>query len=721
MATIGKVSAVFSASTAGLRAGVSDAIRSFRQLGGEAGTLKGIFEGMQGVASAGVGAVGPAAEVAATKLGQFQRLALLAQQALAAGRITAQDFANKMQLIGAAAESAGAAVSAGAAMTQRYTTAEEGASRSIAEANSLLAQGVISQETHARAMADLTGETARERQELEAAGRAMEMMAKTFNEGAAVTQSVRTAEERHGDEVQRLRGLLAAGAISQETYSRAVDRADDELRQATGGTRGLAAATSAASSGVEKLGGKLNALIAMQAAQLFGQISMAVGNTVRSFVSMGAAQADVIDSQSDLAKRLGLTYGELAGLGFAGVQVGVSMESIGKAVTKADVAFVKATQGSKLATAAFAGIGLSVEQLDGLSPAERFRAIADGISALPTAAERSRAALQIFGKAGAELLPMFEGGAGAISAATDEAARFGLALTDDQAASVNSMSDAFDKAQMAVQGIVGQVVAYLAPAIQGVTDTFLNLIGGIGGANIGQFIGEGIMMGAQFLAGIADWMISGIGSAFEYAGTVIDVFNRVVSGLQAIWFVGEGVFKGVAALISRVIANGASIMEALPDSVAGTGWAEFGKSMEDSANTLSAEADAAAGKALTAAGNAVTGGASSVGTFQGAGPLSTILADAKAKAEADRAAMSVAETGAAQKPVKPPAEPVFTGASAESLKATDSRSKEGMAEMFRLMRNSGVDIAEQQLEEQRKTNELLSEGDDMEAFGILGA
>jgi hypothetical protein len=722
VATIGKVSAVFSASTSGLRAGVSDAIRSFRQLGGEAGTLKGLFESMQGVAAKGVGAVGPAAEVAATKLGQFQRLALLAQQALASGRITAQEFANKLNLIGVAAESAGAAVNAGAALTMKYATAEEGASRSIAEANSLLEQGVISQETHARAMADLTGATAKERQELENAGRAMEMMAQTFNEGAAVTQSVRTAEERHGDEVQRLRGLLAAGAISQETYSRAVDKADDELRQATGGTRGLAAAASAASSGVEKLGGKLNALIAIQAAQLFGQISMAVGNSVRSFVSMGAAQAQVIDGQSDLAKRLGLTYGELAGLGFAGAQVGVSMDSIGKAVTKADVAFVKATQGSKTATAAFAGIGLSVQELEGLSPAERFRAIADGISALPTAAERSRAALQIFGKGAAELLPMFEGGAGAIASATDEAAKFGLALTNDQAASVNSMSDAFDKAQMAVQGIVGQVVAYLAPAIQGVTDTFLNLIGGIGGANIGQFIGEGIMMGAQFLAGIADWMISGIGSAFEYAGTVIDVFNRVVSGLQAIFFVGESVFKGVAALISRVIANGAAIMDALPDSVAGTGWAEFGKSMEDSANKLSTEADAAAGKAVTAAGNVLTGGTGGVGQFQGAGPLSTILADGLAKAKADAAARSVAETGVGQKgQIKPPAEQAFSGASNEALKATDSRSKEGMAEMFRLMRNSGVDIAEQQLEEQRKTNELLSEGDDMEAFGILGA
>lgn len=720
MATIGKVSAVFSASTSGLKAGVSDAIRSFRQLGGEAGTLKGLFEGMQSVASRGVGAVGPAAEIAAAKLSQFQRMAMLAQEALAAGRITAEQFAAKMNLIGQAAESSAAAVAAGAAMTMRFSSAEENASREIAQANSLLSQGVISQETHASAMAELTGETARERQEMEAAGRAMEQMAQVFNEGAAVTQSVRTAEERHADEVQRLRGLLSAGAISQETYSRAVDRADDELRQATGGTRGLAAATSAASSGVEKLGGKLNALIAMQAAQLFGQISMAVGNTVRSFVSMGAAQAEVIDGQSDLAKRLGLTYGELAGLGFAGAQVGVSMESIGKAATKADVAFVKASQGSKQAQAAFSGIGLSVQQLEGLSPAERFRAIADGIAQLPTAAERSRAALQVFGKAGDELLPMFEGGAGAIAAATDEAARFGLALTNDQAASVNSMSDAFAKAQMAVQGIVGQVVAYLAPAIQGVTDTFLNLVGGIGGANIGQFIGEGIMVGAQFLAGIADWMISGIGSAFEYAGTVIEVFNRVVSGLQAIWFTGEAVFKGVAALISRVIANGASIMDALPDSVAGTGWKEFGDSMQASANELSAGADAAAGKALTAAGNVVTGETTGVGRFQGAGPLSTILADGMAAAQRNAQAQSVAEAAAPKEP--PPAqEPAFTGASSEALKATDSRSKEGIAEMFRLMRSGSGDVQEQQLGVLEQIRDAVSEGDDMEVLDMVGA
>jgi hypothetical protein len=188
-----------------------------------------------------------------------------------------------------------------------------------------------------------------------------------------------------------------------------------------------------------------------------------------------------------------------------------------------------------------------------------------------------------------------------------------------------------------------------------------------------------------------------------------------VSGLQAIFFVGEAVFKGVGAILSNAIAKGAMILDALPDSVAGTGWKEFGDSMESSASELARSSEAAAGKALTAAGNVVTGETAGVGKFQGAGPLSTLLADGMAKAQADAKAPSVAE------PIKPPAVQAAVGASTESLKATDSRSKEGMSEMFRLMRNSGVDIAEQQLEEQRKTNELLSEGDDMEAYGILGA
>ena len=227
-------------------------------------------------------------------------------------------------------------------------------------------------------------------------------------------------------------------------------------------TSGLKSGVNEASSLFKKLGADvaglrsgMRTLAAIQGAQLFGQVASAATSAARSFISMGVAQADVIGQQRDMAARLGFTYGELAGVGLAAAQVGVSMDTIANAATRADVAFVKAANGGAQAQAAFSNIGLSVDDLQGKTPAERFRMIADAIARLPTAAERSRAAMALFGRAGAQLLPLFEQGAGSIEQATAEAERFGLALTNQQADAVDAMGDSFTKSYEAIKGVVG--------------------------------------------------------------------------------------------------------------------------------------------------------------------------------------------------------------------------------------------------------------------------
>jgi hypothetical protein len=479
------------------------------------------------------------------------------------------------------------------------------------------------------------------------------------------------------------------------------------------------------SADVASLRSKMGTLMAIQGAKLFGQVASAARDAAMSLVNMGSAQSETIDKTSKLSRRLGMTYGELSGLALAGDLAGVSMDQIGMAATKADVAFVKAAQGSKQAQSAIAGVGLSVDQLQNKTPAERFKMMADAIAGLPTPAERARASIQLLGKSGADLLPLFEGGAGSIRKATEEAERFGLALTDEQGVAVEGMNDAFTRAYQAVQGVVGQVVAYLAPALQGVTDTFTNLIGGIGGANIGQFIGEGIIAGAEFFATVADSIISGLTSVWEFVSTVVEQFGGVTSlfsaagsALQAVWYAGEAVFKGIGVILMQSVAGWAGLLAELPQAVVGSGWAEFGKSMEASAGKLAREAEAAGGKAANSALNVVgMGDKGSVGAAALKGPISTILADA-ARASRDAAATkNVAPTTTV--PQKPAAEPV--GASTQQLKGTDSRSKEGMAEMFRLMRSTGDDVQEQQLGVLEQIRDAVSEGDGMETVGIMGA
>jgi hypothetical protein len=439
---------------------------------------------------------------------------------------------------------------------------------------------------------------------------------------------------------------------------------------------------------------------------------------------MAGAESETIDNTSKLARRLGLTYGELAGLSLAGNLAGVSVDTIGKAATKADIAFVKAAQGSAQAQAAFAGIGLSVEQLQGMSPAERFQTITDAIAALPTEAERARASVALFGKSGSELLPLFEGGANGIRAATEEAERFGLALTNEQGQSVEDMNDAFTRAYSAIKGVVQQVVAYLAPALQGVTDTFSNLIGGIGGANIGQFIGEAIMSAAMYFAGIADYFISNAGSIWEYASQigaqwlgVWDIAGRVANFLSGVGNVLKVVFASAIVGLTGPITALLKAANFLAKTVGVDLGADAFLAGADAFNASMYQAMSDGGKAAGADFGAAFGSGGGAGGEAIKGPITTALSDALAKSRSDAAAVNTSQG----QTIGPAAGPAAAAMSSEALKATDSRSKEGISEMFRLMRGAGDDIAERQLGVLEQINDNLSEGSEETVVDFAGA
>ncbi len=456
-------------------------------------------------------------------------------------------------------------------------------------------------------------------------------------------------------------------------------------------------------SNVSSLAGGMRALVAIQGAQFFGGIVGSASRYVSSLVSMGQAQADVIDQQSKLAARLGMTYGEFSGLALAGDLAGVGMDSIATAATKADVAFVKAVNGSATARKGFESLGLSLESLGGMSAAERFQAIASAIAALPTEAQRSAAAVQLFGRAGAQLLPLFAGGAEGIAQAAEQADRLGLALTTAQGQDVEAMNDAFTMASKAVEGIVQQVVAYLSPAVKAVADTFTNLVGSIGGANLGQAIGDGILQGARFFAGIGDWFIANVGSVFAYFSSVGDQFgvvmsfaNRVAQAFYGAFKLFEFVGNTIGGLISDVVAfllNGVAKAAAL---IPGFGqYADGLRAMADSASAAgdnylaSAEGNLAA--AGTAFSNAFSGDAAPVGEAM-AGPLVTALDSAIAQAQASAGQIEQSGSGVAVQM----GEAVAAAIEPQAIKGIDSRSQEGVAEMFRLMRG-GDNVQEQQL------------------------
>jgi hypothetical protein len=464
---------------------------------------------------------------------------------------------------------------------------------------------------------------------------------------------------------------------------------------------------------VSSLRNQMRTLVTINALQFFGQIASAASSAARSLLQMGNSSAQAVDRTSKLAQQLGVTYGEMAGLGLAAQLAGTDLETVGAAVNRTNVAFANAAAGSKTAIAAFERIGLSVESLNGLSAEERFEKIGAAIAALPTEAERAAAAVALFGRSGAQLLPLFAQGAQGIAAARAEAEKFGLALTNAQASNIEAMNDAFTRARAAIEGVIQQVVAYLAPAIESVTTAFTELIGGIGGANIGEFIGEGILEGARFFAQVADQFVAGAGAVFEYLGGVGNVWRAIWNVAdrvsQFLYGVGEfwrsvflGIQSGITNIAGRLVSAAGEIMSLIPG--LGKTAAEFkaaGSSLKDSSKGMWKDAEQAFANSGQAFGNAIFGRAEEAGQAV-AGPITSAVDEAirrarEAKDARDTAVKQVVE-------VKSPPVVIDARPIKEAVKGIESRSSEGIREMFRIMRGPQPEdqVQQQQLEAQQE-------------------
>jgi phage-related protein len=467
----------------------------------------------------------------------------------------------------------------------------------------------------------------------------------------------------------------------------------------------------------------------------FGQLALfsVARGVVSSLTGMASSAADGVDQLSKLSRRLGTTYSELAGLKLAGDLAGVGIDEIAKAMTKADVALIKAQSGSKAANAAFATLGLTTEQLSGMSAADRFEAIASAISALPDEAARSAAAIALFGKAGAQLLPLFEGGASGIRQAREEAERFGLALTNAQGRNVEEMNDSFTRVYAAIQGIVQQVIAHLAPAIAGIAKQFTDFVGSVGGANIGQAIGEALLDGADFLAQVGDYIIANFGPSlskvFQYLSqvgeqwaSVVDLMSRVSSVVAGVFYAAQAMFLGsIGALTTatlRLAEIGQQIGQYLQfDTSSLDALIDTGRAFKDGVD----ESIVNAGKSsIDAFRSAFSDNAESIGeaVAMGAeGPLQAFVRRNREAAQAAAASVDEASNKLEQKRIDAPLIRDALAASSAELRSIVVGTSEGESFRNMLARGGDARLSGDPMKEIADSNERAADGiDDLVAL-----
>lgn len=555
------------------------------------------------------------ASVATDEERREQRLARL-QELLDSGALSEETYRRAVeQASGVQAEAARAeqerqrVLDEGRRVTEQFATVEEKRAAELAKLQRLLDQGAISEETFARASAEASGANA-------AAAAAERERADATAAANRIIQANLTVQERYDAQIQELQGHLDAGRLSQEQFNRAAARAREDLdrvgQQAGKTDRNIESLTK----NVRILSTIEIGRLIVDGFQALGSVFSSVTNQITSLVVNVNSS---IDSLVDFAARTGIGVEAFQGYSLAAKLAGVDTEAFGAAVQRLAVNIGKATPGGEL-DKALRQINLSVAELRSLAPEQQFSVIGEAISQLPTAADRAAAAVAVFGKQGAALAPLFREGADSIEELRDRAERLGVIVSETQVNNVAAMNDAFDLASATIQGIIGQVVGNLAPAVTAVVDEFLKFIEswsgaeGTGGTGIANAITDVLLKGAEALAGVFDKFVgdfSGFASSIQFAAEAFKFVGNILVGISEGLRVVFNTFERVGNLL--IIGLG-KILEGLGSWVS-SDLEQFGKDLQASGRAQfeqnGKELEAAAKNAAEAVTNAFTGGDSS--------------------------------------------------------------------------------------------------------------
>jgi hypothetical protein len=232
-------------------------------------------------------------------------------------------------------------------------------------------------------------------------------------------------------------------------------------------------------------------------------------------VGLTKASLANIDALAKQARSLGLTtqaFQKMALVaGEAGVEAGKLSALLG--IMQRNVSELQ--QGTKLQTDAFAKLGLTIADLQGLSPDEQFAKIAASLDLVNDATTKTALAMEVFGRGGREAINMISGyGAAAENAALFQE-RFGIAVRQTASNDVERANDAVGRLGMVMEGLGNSLATAVAPAVEGTANALIRFAGNVLGAKVEleQFFGT-------------------LESARDTLGE--DVFNRLVGNPAAI-------------------------------------------------------------------------------------------------------------------------------------------------------------------------------------------
>jgi hypothetical protein len=235
---------------------------------------------------------------------------------------------------------------------------------------------------------------------------------------------------------------------------------------------------------------------------------------------------DTADAMAKMSQRTGVAVEDLSTLAHAGKLADVSIESIGKSIGMLARNMFDARRGTGEAKDAFKVLDIALTDSEGnlRRATDVMIDMADVFTAMPDGPEKMALAMKVFGRAGAELIPLLNSGSEGLRKMMQEARDLGLEIDTNTAHAAEEFNDNLTRLQGVVSGAGLAIAGELLPTVILLSEALLEA--GENGASAATQIGK-------FLTGATRILSAGGATTKQAFKTVGERLSSQITAAQA--------------------------------------------------------------------------------------------------------------------------------------------------------------------------------------------
>jgi len=195
-------------------------------------------------------------------------------------------------------------------------------------------------------------------------------------------------------------------------------------------------------------------------------VALGVAGAAGGFVAMTKAAIDNADALGKAAQKMGITVEALSRLQYAAQLSDVSLQGL-------QVGINALSRQMAAGSDAFNALGIAVKNSDGTlrSSVQVLGEIADRFAAMENGTTKTAIALDIFGRSGAELIPLLNAGSAGLADMAAQADRVGATISGSAAVAAEQFNDTLTQISATVGGVFNRIAGEALPSLQALANT----------------------------------------------------------------------------------------------------------------------------------------------------------------------------------------------------------------------------------------------------------